>query len=115
MIPFFPSSRSSYLIAAEGGGVAVLVAQWHRAARVGYPALRVEQIVDRQPQPRIFEEGQVAGDLWHLAEVGEEAQVEGRERVEGQIAVRAADDAAAAVIFGEIGRASCRERGCQYV
>src|SRR3546814_20025012 len=47
----------------------------------------------------------VVGQLRHLVEIGKEAHVECRKVVEFQIAVRAADDAAAAVIFGADPRA----------
>src|SRR3546814_14416058 len=47
----------------------------------------------------------VVGQLRHLVEIGKEAHVERRKVVEFQIAVRAADDAAAAVIFGADPRA----------
>src|SRR3546814_6514480 len=69
-------------IAAERIGIARLIVQRHDAARVGHLALRVEQIVDRQAQARSFQEGQIVGQLRHLVEIGEEAQIERRTVVE---------------------------------
>src|SRR3546814_15168552 len=57
-------------------------------------------MVDRQWKERVLEEGQVAGQVRHLIEIRESAQVERRQIVEFQIAIRAPDDAAAAIIFG---------------
>src|SRR3546814_16716585 len=57
-------------------------------------------MVDRQWKERVLEEGQVAGQVRHLIEIREDAQVERRQIVEFQIAIRDPDDAAAAIIFG---------------